>query len=112
MTQNICITPNGIHPDLEIKIIPVGVARPGFSATYEVFYKNKGTKNESPILDFHFSDAVLEFIYSTVIPNTQSSDLLTWNLGVLQPFESGSFSVTFRINAPTDIPSVNANDII
>ena len=40
-TQNFCITPNGFHPDLEVVITPIGVARPGFDSYYKIVYKNK-----------------------------------------------------------------------
>src|SRR5690606_9410849 len=29
-TQNFCVTPNGTYPDLEISLLPIGPARPGF----------------------------------------------------------------------------------
>ncbi len=41
--QNFCITPNGVHHDLEVVVIPLEPARPGFDATYKIKYKNKGT---------------------------------------------------------------------
>jgi hypothetical protein len=43
-TQNFCITANGVHPDLEIVIAPIIPARPGFSAEYQIVYKNKGNQ--------------------------------------------------------------------
>ena len=41
-TQNFCITPNGIHQDVEVIIVPLNVALPGFDASYKLVYKNKG----------------------------------------------------------------------
>src|SRR5690606_1606216 len=31
---NFCITPNGVHPDLEVVIAPINTARPGFDVIY------------------------------------------------------------------------------
>lgn len=112
LIQDICITPNGAHPDLEIKIIPISFARPGFNVIYEVFYKNKGNQVETPIINFNFDDTVMDYVSSTQAPNTQATGLLTWNLGNVQPFASGSFRVTFKINRPTDTPPVNGNDVL
>lgn len=35
-TQDFCITPNDIHNDLEITILPISPARPGFDVTYKI----------------------------------------------------------------------------
>ena len=43
--QDFCITANGIKNDLEISIIPIEVARPGFDANYKIVYKNNNLKN-------------------------------------------------------------------
>ncbi|MFK7115201.1 T9SS type A sorting domain-containing protein [Flavobacterium oreochromis] len=112
LIQNICITPNGTHPDLEIKIIPIQRARPGFDTVYEVFYKNKGNQVETPMINFNFDDALMDYVSATQVPAVRAIGLITWNLGMLQPFSSGSFRVTFRINKPTDVPSVNLNDVL
>lgn len=111
-TQDFCITPNGLHPDLEIKIFPVGVARPGFDATYEIFYKNKGTQALSPEIVFNFNDELMDFISSTLAPNSQGTGLLKWNIGAISSMSSGSFRVKFNINTPTEVPPVNGNDVL
>ena len=49
-TQDFCITPNGVHHDLEVIVIPLGVARPGFDASYKIVYKNKGNQLANPVL--------------------------------------------------------------
>lgn len=51
VTQNFCITPNGIHPDLEIIIIPIKLARPCFTADYKIVYRNKGNQTISQTND-------------------------------------------------------------
>jgi hypothetical protein len=44
-TQDFCVTANGIHPDLEVTLLPINRARPGFDASYKIIYKNKGIKH-------------------------------------------------------------------
>jgi hypothetical protein len=50
-TRNFCITANGVKNDLEVTIIPIGPARPGFDAEYKIIYKNKGIIKRSTIND-------------------------------------------------------------
>src|SRR5690606_41407765 len=41
---NFCITPNGEHKDVEIIVTPLIPTRPGFEATYNIVYRNKGNQ--------------------------------------------------------------------
>lgn len=110
VTQDFCISANGLHPDLEIVIAPVLWARPGFEATYLVTYKNKGNQTLSGNITFTYDDSMLDFVSATVAPATQNTGLLNWNYSDLLPFESRSFYITLAVNAPTAIPPVNIGD--
>jgi len=110
--QDFCITPNGVHHDLEVVIIPLIPARPGFDATYKIKYKNKGNLNETATLAFNFDDAVLDFVSSTLAPTSMSTGLLSWNIGTIAPFQSGEFVVTLNVNSPMETPAVNAGNIL
>jgi hypothetical protein len=109
-TQNFCIAPNGVHPDLEIVIAPITPARPGFDATYKIVYKNKGNQTLSGNVTFSYDDAVLDFVSATVVLNPQSVGTLSWNYTNLLPFESRSVVITLNVNAPTETPAVNIGD--
>ncbi|HEY0091656.1 MAG TPA: hypothetical protein VGB43_04135, partial [Flavobacterium sp.] len=61
-TQNFCVAANGTHPDLEISILPLGQARPGFDAIYKLVYRNKGTVTQSGSISFDFPDAVMDLV--------------------------------------------------
>ena len=67
--QDICILPNGIHPDVEVVIAPDTSARPGFDARYQLVYKNKGNQTLSGNVTFTYDDTVLDFVASDVLPN-------------------------------------------
>lgn len=110
--QNFCITPNGIHHDLEVVIIPIQPARPGFDATYKIKYKNKGTVSETATLVFNFNDSILDYISSTLIPTSVNVGLLSWNMGTILPFQNGEFVITLNVNSPTEVPAVNAGTIL
>jgi hypothetical protein len=111
-TQNFCIVPNGIHHDLEVVVIPIVPARPGFEATYKIKYKNKGVVAENGTVTLNYNDAILDYVSSSVAPTTQSTGMLAWPIGSVAPFQSGEMMVTFRVNSPTETPAVHAGDYL
>jgi uncharacterized repeat protein (TIGR01451 family) len=110
VTQNFCITPNGVHSDVEVVIAPVTPARPGFDAVYEIVYKNKGNQTLSGNVAFAYDVEALHFISSNVIPTSQSAGLLNYNYSNLLPFENRRVIVTLHVNAPIDNPAINIGD--
>jgi hypothetical protein len=110
--QNFCVTPNSIHPDLEIVIVPVIPARPGFDAIYKIVYKNKGNQTVGGTVNFIFNDAVLDFLSATVIPSTIGTGVMNWVIPALSPFQVGTILVTFNVNSPQEIPAVNIDDVL
>jgi Leucine-rich repeat (LRR) protein len=112
LTQNFCITANGSHPDLEVVIIPLDSAVPGFNSDYKIVYKNKGTTMQSGTVGFSYNDSIMDFVSSTVTPNAQSTGNLTWNFTGLLPFETREVKVKFELNTPTDTPPVNDGDVL
>ncbi|TGD59849.1 T9SS type A sorting domain-containing protein [Flavobacterium humi] len=109
--QDFCITPNGIHSDLELKILPLVSARPGFDAKYKIVYKNKGNLVENGSVNFTFDDSKIDFVSATNNP-AQTTGLLTWNYNNLQPFETRIINVVLNINSPMETPSVNGGDVL
>ncbi|MBF6640256.1 T9SS type A sorting domain-containing protein [Flavobacterium sp. J49] len=114
VTQNFCIAPNGIHPDLEIVVAPVNQARPGFDAVYKIVYRNKGnqTLSQQYGVNFFFNQNLMELVSTSVTPSTSGPGSLSWDYANLRPFESRAILVTFNINAPTDTNPVNIGDIL
>lgn len=110
--QNICITPNGVHSDVEVVIAPIARARPGFDATYSLVIKNKGNRTTSGNVTFSYDDAVLDFVSSDVLPNSQSAGLISFHFSELLPFENRSFFITLNVNSPSEIPAVNIEDLL
>src|SRR5690606_31500876 len=72
MQQNFCITPLGIHPDLEVIFMPITDARPGFDATYQLVYKNKGNQVQSGTVNLVFDDASTDLVSATPAATTTS----------------------------------------
>ncbi|MCB9202797.1 MAG: T9SS type A sorting domain-containing protein [Flavobacteriales bacterium] len=109
-----CIQPIANKNDLEVKIIPVRGARPGFDAEYKIVYKNKGTTTLNGNLEFYFNDNLSDYIPNPAVTPFQENGKLTFDYTDLKPFESRTILVTLNINPPTEtieIP-VNGGDIL
>ena len=110
--QDFCITPNGAKQDIEISILPITVARPGFNATYKVIYKNKGNVIVSGNLSMTFSDAESDFVSANPAINNQIGGTLYWTYLNLQPFETREITVVLNLNSPQENPALNSGDRI
>jgi Leucine-rich repeat (LRR) protein len=110
--QNFCISANGIHPDVEVALMPISPARPGFDVPYKIVFKNKGNQMVSGTINLAFNDDKTDFVSSTPTVNTQSTNSLTWNYINLMPFESRSITFSLNINSPVETPAVNIGDIL
>ena len=109
--QNFCITANGLHPDLDILIMPVVPAVPGFDAHYSVIITNKGNVIQSGEIAFTFDDSRLDFISASTGPSSQAAGLLTWDYADLVPFETRQITVILNVNSPMETPAVNNGDL-
>ncbi len=110
--QDFCITPNGIFNDLEITLIPMDQARPGFDADYKLLYKNKGSTTLSGSVSMTFQDALMDLVSTVPVEDAQTGNTLEWNFSNLNPFEIGEIEFTMSINTPMDTPPVNGDDIL
>jgi Leucine-rich repeat (LRR) protein len=110
-TQNFCITPLGIHNDVEITLWSAG-SRPGFDTHYHLVYKNKGNQIKSGTINFSFDDSVLDFVSATQAPFIVNTNNLNWAYVNLLPFESRSIDFILNLNGPTEIPAVNIGDVL
>lgn len=112
LNQNFCLTANGVHNDLEVIVLPITAAAPGFNAKYKIIYKNKGTASQSGALVFNYNDNVMNFLSSTLTPNFQSTGILNWNFANLLPFETREITLTFVLNTPTQTPPLLGGNVL
>lgn len=110
--QDFCITANGIHSDVEVMILPITPAIPGFDANYKIVYRNKGTEIENGNVSLTFDDAVLDYVSSNPVYDSSAPNTFNWNYTNLLPFETREIEISFNVNAPTDAPPVNIGDIL
>ncbi|GAB4163223.1 MAG: T9SS type A sorting domain-containing protein [Winogradskyella sp.] len=100
--QDFCLSPNGVHNDVEVVIVPTSGAVPGFDSYYTVIYRNKGNTELSGTVSLDFEDDHMDFLSSMPTETTSSIGNLQWNYSNLQPFETREIEVVFNLNTPTD----------
>ena len=76
----------GIH-DLIVKMIPLGPARPGFTASFLIAYLNIGTEPLTNATLAFKKDNKLNFVGASPANSSIDQDTVYWNLGTVQPFE-------------------------
>ncbi|MCW1148457.1 T9SS type A sorting domain-containing protein [Flavobacterium lacisediminis] len=111
-TQDFCVTANGVKSDIEIVLLPITTARPGFDADYKLVYRNKGNQVENGTVSLTFDDARLDFVSSNPVYNSSVTNSFTWNYSNLQPFETREIGIVFNVNSPMETPAVNNGDIL
>lgn len=112
VTQNFCLIPIDEIHDVEISILPINPARPGFDCNYKIVYKNKGNQTENGTINFAYDDTVFDFVSSSVATSSLTFGNINWNYSNLQPFETRSINVVLNLNSPIETPAVNGGDVV
>lgn len=95
--------------DLQVSVFPLGVMRPGFTATYIISYKNVGTTLLSGVtIDFK-NDGRCAFVSTNPVTTSVSGNIAHWDIGALQPTTQGEIVVNLQSQAP---PATNINDTL
>ncbi|SDJ67388.1 T9SS type A sorting domain-containing protein [Flavobacterium noncentrifugens] len=112
ITQDFCITPEGMHPDVEVVVVPLTTARPGFDAVYKIVYKNKGNQILSGSVVFNYDDSFSDFVNAVPDPSAGQIGLRAFLYNNLLPFESRQIIVTLNINSSVETPPVHSGDVL
>lgn len=90
--------PSGTFNDLCTELTAMNPLRAGRYANYMISYMNVGTTTQNGTILF-YPDPNLNYISSSIVPLSISPDSIVWDLGLLTPFQSGNFQVTFQTNS-------------
>ncbi len=113
LTTDYCVQSLGSFNDLEVTIIPLENARPGFEANYQITYTNNGTTTQSGTITLDYQDAVLNYVSSAPAIDSNNNGQLTWSFSDLLPMETVEIPVSFLLNTPTDATNpLNSGDIL
>lgn len=95
--------------DLNITILPIDQARPGFESSYKIIYGNIGTTTLSGQVVFQF-DATKQIPVSAVPAQTSfTTNTLTFDYLNLLPFQTKEITVTMDTQQP---PTVDLGDVL
>jgi surface protein len=113
VTQDFCLTATSTVNDLEITILPLEDARPGFDTNYKLIYKNKGNTRLSGSVNFTYQDDFMDFLTANPATTSSSVGMLSWVFIDLDPFETREIEFSMNLNTPTE-PTfpLNSNDLL
>ncbi len=112
LEQRFCLKTKGEHSDLEVTLLPLGDAVPGYVGNYAISYRNKGTGIQSGSIQLQFDAALLNPEPLSPAEGAQDPGRMSWSFSNLKPFESRTITIRFRLNTPADSPSLNEGDIL
>lgn len=113
LIQNYCLTSaDNLYNDLEVQIIPLFQANPGFPSIYKVVYKNKGFQSLSGNVGLTFDDQVMDYVSAVPAVASQLANSVAWNFTNLAPQEQRTILAIFDLNSPTDTPPLNSADVL
>jgi hypothetical protein len=99
---NFSLNSNTICPYLEVDLSALGMRR-CFSNAYTVKYKNLGTEIANPTLIEIDFDPYLEIDSSSIPWLSQNGNHYVFDVGLVAPFQTGSFQVFFTVNCDSTI---------
>lgn len=112
-TQDFCVTANGTVEDLEVFVLPLEQARPGFETDYMVRIKNKGNQTASGTVTLDFEENFMTLLSSTPTASQPATNQLSWSFSNLQPFQTEEYEFTMTLNTPTQATNpLNSGDIL
>ncbi len=109
--QDFCIWPiDSACVDIDITILPLDQARPGFEVDYKLIYENQGNTNSSGIIQIDYPEDISTFIGAT--PNLiDDQGVLSFGYSDLKPFEEREIYFTMKLNSPMDNPPLTGGRI-
>lgn len=112
-TQDFCVTANGTVEDLEVIVVPLEQARPGFDTDYKVVVKNKGNQTASGSVTLEFEEDFMTLLSTNPTAGNTPSNQLSWSFSNLQPFQMEEYEFTMTMNTPTQATNpLNGGDIL
>ena len=106
---NFCIIANQTIEDLNITILPVNEARPGFESEYQLILENLGTQTvASAAITVTFDETLQTFLSAEPQPTATTANQLSFTVDNLLPFQNSIINFTMETFTP---PTVNGGEI-
>jgi uncharacterized repeat protein (TIGR01451 family) len=108
-TVNFCLIANESVQDVNVAILPLTEARPGFSTTYQVIINNLGSTIVDGTVNIQYDNAKLNYVATNTAISQINSTTLQLAFDKLKPFESRAYDVQFIVET---IPTVSLMDVL
>lgn len=95
--EDFCVQAAQTVADLNIAISANSQPFLDGGVSYSIVYENAGTTPQNATITYSYNDTKLNFINANPEPTSQSSGIATWDLGVLNPVNSGAIYVGFSV---------------
>ncbi|MCL5127785.1 T9SS type A sorting domain-containing protein [Algibacter sp. L4_22] len=105
---NFCIANTTVN-DVNIALVPISDARPGFEASYFLVFENVGGGTQNGVITYNYPNELITFASASETPLSAMNGTLIWEYSNLQPLEIRAIEVFFTIAQP---PTVNIDDIL
>jgi len=108
--QDFCLTANQTVSDLNITLLPISEARPGFEADYQLVVENMGTQIVAATnISLTFDENSQDFVTATPSEISNTTNELTFEVNDLPPFGQQVIDFTMQTFQP---PTVNGDDVL
>jgi len=105
-----CLTANQTIADLNITLLPISEARPGFEADYQLVVENMGTQTVAAAnISLTFDEHAQNFVMATPAETSSTTNELTFEVNDLPPFGQQVIDFTLQTFQP---PTVNGDDVL
>lgn len=96
-TIDFCLEPSTLFDDVEVSMVPLNDARPGFEANYRIHVKNNGTNPINSELVFTYNAAKFSFLNASSSTSSQTTNSLHFTITNLLAFETKIIDVAFQV---------------
>ena len=106
---NFCLTANEDVNDLNVVLLPLEEARPGFETDYQLVVQNVGTQTvTNATVNLTFDGALQTFVSANQASSATTANQLTFTIDNLLPFQSKKINLIMQLFEP---PVVNGDEI-
>ncbi|MBV1924200.1 MAG: T9SS type A sorting domain-containing protein [Flavobacteriaceae bacterium] len=98
-----------LESNVNVIVIPLDNAQPGFDSSYQIVYENLGRTNIDGEIELNFDISKLEYLASTPFVESLIGNSMRWSYADLAPSERRFITIDFSVFQP---PVVEDGDIL
>lgn len=110
VSADFCVTANGVKHDVDVTVVPINVAIPGFPVKYRIICRNIGNQPAYGTLQFTYDGSVMAL--ANAGGGVSSPGSLTFTYDGYPITTTWEYNVEFVLNTPTANPPLNSGDVL